>query len=205
MVPVENLIGGVEGKGLVQAQQVFGYTRVMVAAFGMGGGWEALERAIDYSQNREQGGSVLAEKQGYTHKLIVPHVVRLESARAFLEETSARLDAGEGTNGALNTEGAIAKLMASAVDPAWQRQGVGRRMVAEVLNFYRARDYRWIYGQYLNGTSAQSFYRNLGFRCHPPGSALMIPIAEITGQALPAVVGPRIGMETNDCAFDLVL
>ncbi|MBK7622172.1 MAG: acyl-CoA dehydrogenase family protein [Kineosporiaceae bacterium] len=113
VVPVENLIGGVEGKGLVQAQQVFGYTRVMVAAFGMGGGWEALERAIDYSQNREQGGSVLAEKQGYTHKLIVPHVVRLEAARAFLEETSARLDAGEGTNGALNTEGAIAKLMAS--------------------------------------------------------------------------------------------
>ena len=24
-------------------------------------------------------------------------------------------------------------------------------------------------------------------------------------EALPAVVGPRIGMETNDCAFDLVL
>ena len=99
----------------------------------------------------------------------------------------------------------IAKLMASAVDPAWQRQGVGRRMVAEVLNFYRSRDYRWIYGQYVNGTTAQDFYRNLGFRCHNPGEALAIPIAEITGQALPAVVGPRIGMETNDCAFDLVL
>ncbi len=113
VVPAENLIGGVEGRGLVQAQQVFGYTRVMVAAFGLGGGWAAMERAITYSQNREQGGSLLAEKQGYTHKLIVPHVVRLEAARAFIEETSVRLDAGEGVGGALNTEGAIAKYLAS--------------------------------------------------------------------------------------------
>ncbi|GAA3341747.1 hypothetical protein GCM10020358_34260 [Amorphoplanes nipponensis] len=113
VVPVENLIGRVEGRGLVQAQQVFGYTRVMVAAFGLGGGWEAVDRAIAYSANRIQGGTPLARKQGYTHKLIVPHVVRLEAARAFLEETSGRLDAGEGADGALNTEGAIAKYLAT--------------------------------------------------------------------------------------------
>jgi len=113
LVPVENLIGRVEGRGLVQAQQVFGYTRVMVAAFGLGGGWEALDRAIAYSASRIQGGTPLAEKQGYTHKLIVPHAVRLEAARAFLEETAGRLDAGEGADGALNTEGAIAKYLAT--------------------------------------------------------------------------------------------
>jgi acyl-CoA dehydrogenase len=112
-VPAENLIGGVEGIGLTQAQLVFGYTRVMVAAFGLGGGWEALDRAIAYSASRVQGGSRLADKQGYTHKLIVPHVVRLEAARAFLEETATRLDAGLGEGGALNTEGAIAKYLAT--------------------------------------------------------------------------------------------
>jgi alkylation response protein AidB-like acyl-CoA dehydrogenase len=112
-VPADNLVGGVEGRGLVQAQQVFGYTRVMVAAFGLGAGWAALDRAIDYSTKREQGGSTLHEKQGYTHKLVVPHAVRLEAARSFVEHTAARLDAGEGVDGALNTEGAIAKLMAS--------------------------------------------------------------------------------------------
>ena len=112
-VPAENLVGGVEGKGLVQAQQVFGYTRVMVAAFGLGAGWAALDRAIEYSTTREQGGGPLHLKQGYTHKLIVPHAVRLEAARAFIEHTAGRLDAGEGEDGALNTEGAIAKLMAS--------------------------------------------------------------------------------------------
>jgi acyl-CoA dehydrogenase len=110
-VPVEQLLGGVEGQGLIQAQQVFGYTRVMVAAFGLGGGWEAVDRAISYSVGREQGGSLLARKQGYTHKLITPHVVRLEAARAFLEDTATRIDRGEGENGAMNTEGAIAKYM----------------------------------------------------------------------------------------------
>ncbi|HEU5158429.1 MAG TPA: acyl-CoA dehydrogenase family protein [Streptosporangiaceae bacterium] len=113
VVPVENLVGGQEGRGLVIAQQVFGYTRLMVAAFGLGAGWAALDRAIEYSASRVQGGKVLAEKQGYTHKLIVPHAVRLEAARAFMEETAARIDGGEGENGALNTEGAIAKYLAS--------------------------------------------------------------------------------------------
>jgi alkylation response protein AidB-like acyl-CoA dehydrogenase len=112
-VPTENLVGGVEGQGLVQAQQVFGYTRLMVAAFGLGAGWSALDRAITYSTERIQGGTPLSDKQGYTHKLIVPHVCRLEAARASIEETAARLDAGEGVNGGLNTEGAVAKYFAS--------------------------------------------------------------------------------------------
>ncbi|HEX2551563.1 MAG TPA: acyl-CoA dehydrogenase family protein, partial [Nocardioidaceae bacterium] len=128
VVPVENLVGGVEGRGLTQAQQVFGYTRVMVAAFGLGGGWEAMDRAIRYSTERIQGGSPLSEKQGYTHKLIVPHVVRLEAARAVVEETAGRIDAGEGAGGALNTEGAIAKYLATeagtaAADAAIQAHG----------------------------------------------------------------------------------
>ncbi len=58
LVPADHLVGGVEGRGLVEAQHVFGYTRLMVAAFGLGCGWEALDRAISYSQQREQGGSV---------------------------------------------------------------------------------------------------------------------------------------------------
>ena len=124
----DHLVGGVEGQGLVQAQQVFGYTRLMVAAFGLGGGWAALDRAIRYSTERIQAGTPLSEKQGYTHKLIVPHVVRLEAARAFVEETAVRIDAGEGAEGALNTEGAIAKYLATeagvaAADAAIQAHG----------------------------------------------------------------------------------
>jgi alkylation response protein AidB-like acyl-CoA dehydrogenase len=109
-VDADRLIGGVEGQGLNQAQAVFGYTRLMVAAFGLGAGWAALDRAIPYSTKRIQAGAPLSEKQGYTHKLIVPHVARLEAARAYIEETAERIDAGEGS---LNTEGAIAKYMAT--------------------------------------------------------------------------------------------
>jgi len=109
-VDADRLLGRVEGQGLIQAQLVFGYTRLMVAAFGLGAGWAALDRAIPYSTKRIQAGAPLSEKQGYTHKLIVPNVARLEAARSYIEETAERIDAGEGS---LNTEGAIAKYMAT--------------------------------------------------------------------------------------------
>ncbi|HVI75010.1 MAG TPA: acyl-CoA dehydrogenase family protein [Anaeromyxobacteraceae bacterium] len=110
VVPAENLVGGVEGLGLQQAQAVFGYTRLMVAAFGLGGGWSALERAIRYAQERVAGGGPLMRKQGFTHKLLVPNAVRLEAARAFIEWTAERIDRGEPE---LATEGAIAKYLAT--------------------------------------------------------------------------------------------
>jgi alkylation response protein AidB-like acyl-CoA dehydrogenase len=109
-VDADTLLGLEEGQGLLQAQLVFGYTRLMVAAFGLGGGWAAIDRAIPYSTTRIQAGGPLSEKQGYTHKLIVPHVVNLEASRAYIEETAERIDAGEGN---LNTEGAIAKYLAT--------------------------------------------------------------------------------------------
>lgn len=109
-VPAENLVGNEEGQGLAQAQAVFGYTRLMVAAFGLGAGWDALKRAIRYSQQRVQGGSLLSQKPGFTHKLIVPHAARLEAARAYIEWTANRIDNGEPD---LATEGAVAKYMAT--------------------------------------------------------------------------------------------
>ncbi len=125
-VDSDRLIGGLEGQGLVQAQKVFGYTRLMVAAFGLGAGWSALDRAIPYSKKRIQGGGPLSEKQGYTHKLIVPHAVALEAARAAIEETAEQLDSGE--HGELQIEGAIAKYLATeagdaAADAAIQAHG----------------------------------------------------------------------------------
>lgn len=109
-VPKERLIGGVEGQGLQQAQAVFGYTRLMVAAFGLGAGRDALKRAVRYSQERVQGGGPLSQKQGYTHKLLVPNACRLEAARAYIEWVAERLD---GDEEGLATEGAVAKYLAT--------------------------------------------------------------------------------------------
>jgi alkylation response protein AidB-like acyl-CoA dehydrogenase len=109
-VPADRLVGAVEGQGLAQAQAVFGYTRLMVGAFGLGAGWEALRRAIRYSQMRVQAGAPLCQKQGYTHKLIVPNAARLEAARSYIEWVAERLDNGEPD---LATEGAVAKYTAT--------------------------------------------------------------------------------------------
>jgi alkylation response protein AidB-like acyl-CoA dehydrogenase len=109
-VPVENLIGGVPGQGFKQASKVFGYTRLMVAAMALGGGESAMEIAIAYAKERIQFKAPLSEKQGYTHKLIIPHVVRLAAAEAFIEETAVRLDSGEQD---LEVEGSIAKLFST--------------------------------------------------------------------------------------------
>ncbi len=109
-VPANQLIGEVEGKGLRQAQAVFGYTRLLVAAMALGVGEEALEHAVRYSQQRLVGGNPLSTKQGFTHKLIVPVYARLEACRAFIEEIAKTIDGGaEG----LQTEGAIAKRLCS--------------------------------------------------------------------------------------------
>ena len=124
-VPVENLIGGVPGNGLKQANQVFGYTRLMVASMAVGGGKAVLDIVSPYSQERIQFGSPLSEKQGYTHKLIVPHAVRLEAASTYIDEVAERLDSGEED---LQVEGSIAKLFATevanrAADDAMQALG----------------------------------------------------------------------------------
>jgi len=124
-VGADQLLGLIEGRGLEQANEVFGFTRLMVAAFGLGAGEEALDRAITYGHERIQFGEPLYSKQGFTHKLIVPHAVRLEAARAYCEWISERLDDGES---GLQVEGAVAKYFASeagndAADAAIQAHG----------------------------------------------------------------------------------
>jgi alkylation response protein AidB-like acyl-CoA dehydrogenase len=124
-VPAENLVGKVPGQGMKQANKVFGYTRLMVAAMALGAGEAALEIAIGYAKERIQFGSPLSEKQGYTHKLIVPHAVRFAAAKAYVDEIALRLDSGESE---LHVEGSIAKLFATesannAADDAIQALG----------------------------------------------------------------------------------
>jgi alkylation response protein AidB-like acyl-CoA dehydrogenase len=109
-VPIENLIGGEPGKGLKQANVVFGYTRLMVASMGLGAGKAALDIAVPYAKERIQFGSPLSEKQGYTHKLIVPNAVRLAAADAYIDEVALMLD---GSAEDLQVEGAIGKLFAT--------------------------------------------------------------------------------------------
>ena len=112
VIPAGNIVGEKEGEGLKQANEVFGYTRLMVAAFGLGAGLSSLEKAIAFSKERKQFGSYLCEKQGYTHKLLVPNSVRLAAAQAYIEYVADLLDSG---NEDRQVEGSVAKLFATEV------------------------------------------------------------------------------------------
>jgi alkylation response protein AidB-like acyl-CoA dehydrogenase len=110
VVPAKNLLGDIPGQGLKQANMVFGHTRLVVAALGIGAGEAALGIMVRYARERVQFGTPLSEKQGYTHKLVVPNAVRLEAAVAYMEEQASRLDAGEKD---LQVEGSVAKYFGS--------------------------------------------------------------------------------------------
>ncbi|MFB3852335.1 MAG: acyl-CoA dehydrogenase family protein [Vicinamibacterales bacterium] len=125
VIPASNIVGEKEGEGLKQANEVFGYTRLMVAAFGLGAGLSALEKAVAYSKQRKQFGTYLAEKQGFTHKLLVPNSVRLAAAKAYIEYVADLLDSGTEDR---QVEGSVAKLFATeagnmAADAAVQALG----------------------------------------------------------------------------------
>jgi alkylation response protein AidB-like acyl-CoA dehydrogenase len=124
-VPAENVIGGTPGKGLKQANAVFGYTRLMVAAMALGAMDALLEIVVPYAKERIQFGSPLAEKQGYTHKLIVPNAVRREAAAAYIDAVAWMLDSETQD---FQVEGSIAKYFATeaanqAADQAMQALG----------------------------------------------------------------------------------
>ena len=132
IVPADQLIGDSPGNGMKQANQVFGYTRLMVGSMAVGASCSALSRVIEYAKERIQFGSPLFQKQGYTHKLIVPHVVRLKAALTYIDAMAMRWDSGDQD---IQTESAIAKYFASesanhAADDAIQALG-GYGYIAE--------------------------------------------------------------------------
>ncbi len=124
-VPAENLLGLAEGQGLKQANAVFGYTRLMVGAFGLGAGQAAMERALPYGKTRIQFGAPLVEKPGYLLNLIVAPWIDLAAGRAHMEAMALRIDEGDHDMG---TEGAVAKYWCTeagnrAADAAIQAHG----------------------------------------------------------------------------------
>jgi alkylation response protein AidB-like acyl-CoA dehydrogenase len=117
-VDADRLIGGEEGLGLIQAQAVFGCTRLTVAAFGMGGGWAALDRAIPYSTERIQAGSPLSQKQG-RHREI--------EARWFCALNPQHLDVAPGDVLQKLREPVLARLKNRKVEHDWPPEEKPRR------------------------------------------------------------------------------
>ncbi|MGF6861299.1 alkylation response protein AidB-like acyl-CoA dehydrogenase [Rhodobacteraceae bacterium MBR-64] len=92
-VPAENLIGGVEGRGLQQILSGLELGRINVAARGVGVAQAALDLAVAYAQTRKTFGKPICEHQAIQLKL-AEMATRAEAGRLLTESAAAAYDLG---------------------------------------------------------------------------------------------------------------
>ena len=107
-LPAENLIGGIEGQGFLQATGGLELGRINVAARGVGIAEGALRLATEYAQVRETMGKPICEHQAIQLKL-GEMVTRARAARLLTLDAAAAYDRGE----RCDMEAGMAKYFAS--------------------------------------------------------------------------------------------
>jgi len=107
-VPVENLIGGVEGQGFKQVMTGLEAERLNVAARGLGIAQAAFEEAIRYAQRRVTFGKPIAEYQTIQNKL-ADMATHIEASRLLIYSAAEKRDRGE----RCDLEAGMAKLFAT--------------------------------------------------------------------------------------------
>ncbi|HEX7439576.1 MAG TPA: acyl-CoA dehydrogenase family protein [Caldimonas sp.] len=107
-IPVDRLIGGVEGRGLQQVLAGLELGRINVAARGAGVARAALEESIAYSQQRKTFGKPICEHQAIQLKL-GDMATRVEASRLLVEAAAAAFDRGQ----RCDMEAGMAKLFAT--------------------------------------------------------------------------------------------
>jgi alkylation response protein AidB-like acyl-CoA dehydrogenase len=93
-VPVDRLVGGVEGRGLQQILNGLELGRINVAARGLGVAQAALEEAVAYAQMRKTFGKPICEHQAIQLKL-GEMATRTQAARLLVYAAAAAYDRGE--------------------------------------------------------------------------------------------------------------
>ncbi len=107
-VPVENLVGGVEGQGFKQVMTGLEAERLNVAARGLGIARAAFEEAIRYAQHRITFGRPIAEYQTIQNKL-ADMATKIEASRLLIYSAAEKRDRGE----RCDLEAGMAKLFAT--------------------------------------------------------------------------------------------
>jgi alkylation response protein AidB-like acyl-CoA dehydrogenase len=107
-VPVKNLIGGEEGRGLQQILNGLEQGRINIAARGVGLARVCLEESIAYAQSRKTFGKPICEHQSIQIKL-ADMATRVEAARLLTGQAARTYDEG----GRCDLEAGMAKLFAS--------------------------------------------------------------------------------------------
>lgn len=109
-VPAENVLGGVEGRGLQQALAALEFGRVNIAGRAVGVAQASLDKAIAYSVERRAFGRRIAEFQAIQLKL-ADMATEIQAARLLTWWASSVLDSGRRAD----LETGMAKLFASEV------------------------------------------------------------------------------------------
>lgn len=137
-VPVENLLGGTEGRGFVQVMSGLEVGRINVAARSVGITQAALDAALEYSQQREAFGRPIANFQAIQLKL-ADMATELEAARLLTRWAASRIDAGLRAD----VEAGMAKYFASetalraALEAMRIHGGYGYSTELEIERLYR--------------------------------------------------------------------
>ncbi|GAB4193085.1 MAG: acyl-CoA dehydrogenase family protein [Thalassobaculales bacterium] len=111
-VPVENLLGGVEGQGFKQLMATFESARIQTAARATGVAQCALELGLAYARQRRQFGQALAEFPRVQAKLAWM-IAETQAARQLAYFAAREKDSGR----RCDLEAGMAKLLAARV--AW--------------------------------------------------------------------------------------
>jgi alkylation response protein AidB-like acyl-CoA dehydrogenase len=131
-VPLENLIGDMEGEGFYQLMAVFNRTRVTVAVINVGVAQGGLEKAIQYSKQRKQFGSPIGSFQGIQFKL-AEMASWIEAARILCYKVAWMVDHGK----------VDPKLVSMA---KWFAGEVGVKVIDEVVQIHGGYGYLGEYG-----------------------------------------------------------
>jgi acyl-CoA dehydrogenase len=108
-VPEENVIGAVD-QGFYQLMAFFADGRVSVAAQAVGVAQAAVDAAVEYANEREQGGQKIAEYQAISHKL-AEMATNVEAARSLTYRAATHVEDGDDQTAAKFAS--MAKLFAS--------------------------------------------------------------------------------------------
>jgi alkylation response protein AidB-like acyl-CoA dehydrogenase len=109
-VPLDNVLGGVEGQGLQQALSALEYGRVNIAGRAVGVAQASLDQAIAYSRERHAFGKPIAEFQAVQLKL-ADIATEVQAARLLTWWAALTLDSGRRAD----METGMAKLYASEI------------------------------------------------------------------------------------------
>jgi alkylation response protein AidB-like acyl-CoA dehydrogenase len=109
-VPVGNLLGGVEGRGMQQVLSGLETGRINIGARSVGLAQAAYDAALDYSRQREAFGKPIAEFQAIQLK-IASMAINLQAARLLVYWAASKGDNGE----RVDVEAGMAKTFASEI------------------------------------------------------------------------------------------